>query len=135
MNQDNFRLGKEYKLCSQKIIDAIFEDGDVVKEYPFFVRYKIIELPTKASFQFVISAPKKKNKLAVDRNRIKRICKEVIRLNKTPIVELCSSNNIQLALFIVYTGEELRTEQLGKKYAKFIDKLINQVNDTFKNKK
>lgn len=132
MNQDNFRLGKEYKLCSQKIIDAIFEDGAIIKEYPFFLRYKICDLPTRTNFQFVVSAPKKKNKLAVDRNRIKRLCKEVIRLNKTPIIEFCSKNNKQLALFIVYTGEEIGIEVLAKKYAKLIDKLIKQLNESNK---
>jgi hypothetical protein len=40
---ENF--GKEYKLCSQKLIGSIFETKQGVKSYPFILHYKEMELP------------------------------------------------------------------------------------------
>lgn len=129
ISNDN-RLGKSYKLCSKKIIDQIFEEGLTVKEYPLFTRYLITNLPNSSPFQFVVSAPKKKIKHAVKRNRIKRICKEVIRLNKQPLEEFCTNYDMQIALFIVFTGEdELKKEILEKKYNQLINKLILQIDE------
>ncbi|MDX1446192.1 ribonuclease P protein component [Lishizhenia sp.] len=104
MNQG---FGKEYKLCSRKIIDALFSEGEGIKSYPFMIRYQITSLPKEIPFQIVITAPKRNFKRAVDRNRIKRLMREVFRKNRQELEEGLKEKNQQLALFIMYTGREL----------------------------
>lgn len=104
-------FGKEYKLCSKKIIDQIFSEGKVVKEYPFFLRYLPAQLSTPKAFQLVISVPKAKFKKAVDRNRIKRLIRESVRKKKYLLESELSKQEFQLALFIVYTETKEETYQ------------------------
>lgn len=122
-------FGKAYKLCSQKAIEAIFEDKKSVRQFPFVLNYQFMELPTDKSFQVVISAPKRLFRKAHDRNRIKRLMKEVFRKNKLILESHLTTNNQQLALFLVYTSkEELSYELLLGKMEKLLSKLTNELN-------
>lgn len=124
----NFQLGKKNKLCSPKLIDAVFESGLSVKSYPFVVRIKEADLPENTRFQIVFSAPKRTFRKAVQRNRIKRICKESFRLQRSSLDQYLEKQNKQLALFLVYTPrEELSVKQLEGKTKKLIDKIITQL--------
>ena len=91
----NQTLGKDYKLCSQKIIQQIFEEKRSVKQFPFVI------------------------------NRIKRLCRETIRKNKFILEEYLSPSNKQIALFFVYTNkEEMEYDVLLKKTESLFKKLI-----------
>lgn len=98
----NETFGKEYKLCSRKIINGLFESGEKVHSFPFSAQYSIQEVPTKAHFQITISVPKRNFKKAHDRNRIKRLIREVVRKNKLILEEPLEKNQQQLALFLIY---------------------------------
>lgn len=121
-------FGKSYKLCSQKAIGAIFEQKQSVKQFPFLLHYVAMELPTDKSFQVVISAPKRIFRKAHDRNRIKRLMKEVFRRNKLILEEQLATNQQQLALFLVYTSkEEMEYEVLLRKMENLLLKLKNEL--------
>lgn len=121
-------FGKAYKLCSQKAIAAVFEQKQSVKQFPFVMHYKAMELPTEKSFQVVISAPKRIFRKAHDRNRIKRLMKEVIRKNKLILESKLATNQQQLALFLVYTNkEEMPYELLLRKMESLLMKLVNEL--------
>ncbi len=121
-------LGKVYKLCSQKIIGAIYEDKKVVKQFPLLIHYKLIQLPEAVPFQLVFSAPKRTFRKAHDRNRIKRLLRETVRKNKLILESFLKENNIQVALFLVYTNkEELPYEVLLRKTEQLFQKLIVQI--------
>lgn len=100
------RFGKEYKLCSKKIIDLIFKEGKVIKSYPFMVRYIFTELDTPKKFQIVISVPKSRFKKAVDRNRMRRLIKEAVRKKKHILETSDKLENKQIALFLIYSNKE-----------------------------
>tara|TARA_R100000951_G_scaffold105067_1_gene98618 strand:+ start:54 stop:464 length:411 start_codon:yes stop_codon:yes gene_type:complete len=121
------RLGKAYKLCSKKVIEELFENGLKIKQYPFVLQYKHIDLPSKKNFQIVCSVPKRLYKKAVTRNRIKRLMREVVRKKKYIIEENFPQNEKQLALFLIYTGKsEESYSLLLDKIELIFDRLIKE---------
>jgi ribonuclease P protein component len=131
----NQLFGKNYKLCSQKIIDALFLHRKSVKSYPFVLQYGLFELKENVPFQITVSVPKRMFKKAHDRNRIKRLMRECIRKNKLILEPFLNENNKQVALFMIYTArEELDYVLLEKKTKHLFNQLINEIssNDTIK---
>lgn len=126
-----FSLGKNYKLCSKVIIDDLFASGKTVKSYPLIAITKTVEFNDNIPFKIVFSAPKRTFRKAVQRNRIKRICREAVRLNKSILETYLVENNKQLALFLVYSSkDELNSKQLEKKVIKLFNEIIKSLNDT-----
>ena len=126
----DFGLDKTYKLCSKVVIDDLFSSGKTIKVFPFIAIIKPQQLSTKAPFQIVFSAPKRTFRKAHERNRIKRICKEAVRLNKEPLELYLKESNQQLALFLVYSSaEELNHIQLKKKITKLFNEIIKHLNE------
>ncbi len=120
----NEKLDKSYKLCSHKVIDALFLKKQSIKCYPFAVHYLETPLTTDKSLQFVFSVPKKRFKRAVDRNRIKRLIRETVRKSKAPLEQFLTDNQRQIAIFIVYLPtEELPYDHLLKKTAQLLTNL------------
>ncbi len=74
-----YTLGIEEKLKSKKLMEHLFAKGNRVKSFPLQLIYLAINhnaaFPIKVSF----SVPKKTIKLAVNRNKIKRLMREVYR--------------------------------------------------------
>jgi ribonuclease P protein component len=103
MNQN---FGKGYKLCSKKAMDSLFSEGQKLTVPPFFLRYMFTELPTDNVFQIALAVPKKKVKSAPERNRIKRLMREAIRLNKSELEKTLEDSKKQLALFLIYQDSE-----------------------------
>lgn len=119
------RFGKEYKLCSKKIIERLFKDGKRLSSFPFGLTYGYEVLPNEEiPFQIVISVPKRNFKRAHDRNRIKRLMKECLRKNKHILEDFLtreSNKNRQMALFLVYRfNEELDYETIMRKMSKLL---------------
>lgn len=96
---------KEERLSSKKLIQELFDKGSSFYLYPF----KIIILPNFTEgitkHQVLISVSKRKFKLAVDRNELKRKISEAYRLNKQ---SLYSNEMFKEPLLIayIYTGKE-----------------------------
>lgn len=135
-NRTGFQFGKDYKLCSKELIDQLFVESASIKEYPFVCRYRPAELKSNTSFQIAISVPKRIVKSAVRRNRIKRLCRESIRLNKAAFERSLEAKNIQLALFLIYTSkDEENISLLQIKITRLFDKIINALNQAEKTPK
>ena len=121
-------FGKHYKLCSKKLIESLFKEGKSVKAFPFTLFYLKQENSADVPFQIVISAPKKINSHAHDRNRIKRITRETVRKNKFILENFLTESNQQLAIFLICTAkEELSTELMDKKIKKLFAQLIEKL--------
>ena len=124
----NEKFGKEYKLCSQKVIQSIFDAKKSVKAYPFLIHYSLLPLTSEASFQITVSAPKRNFKKAHDRNRIKRLMREAIRKNKLILEPFLLENKKQVALFMIYTArEEIPYDILFKKTTLLFTQLIKEI--------
>lgn len=74
-----FKFPKAEKLCSKDSIKQVFTQGKTFMSYPLQFRY----LPAGSSeTRVMVSAPKKRFKRAVVRNRLKRLMREAYRLNR-----------------------------------------------------
>jgi ribonuclease P protein component len=105
-------LSKRCSVKSKKDIETLFHNGEAFFVFPYKVVF--IAKPALASsspVQIVATAPKKKFKLAVSRNRIKRITKEAYRLQQTELVALAKTKGVQLQIMFMYTHTSIETYQ------------------------
>lgn len=122
-----YTLGKEEKLKSKKLIELLFAEGNNVKSFPFRLIYLPIshgaEFPIKAGF----SVPKRTIKLAVNRNRIKRLMREVYRKNKYSFTE--NLNESYIFMFIYMAKEEINYVDLELSLKKVAVKLHTKIKE------
>lgn len=105
-------------------MDALFQQNESIKSYPFVCKLKPEEFEDDVSFKIVISVPKRIHRSAVQRNRIRRLIRESLRLNKHLLEEHTAITEQQLALFLIYTSADvLSFELMNKKVVKLINKI------------
>ena len=104
--------GKAEKLKSKIIIEKLFSEGKSVTAYPFRLVYLKTTFEDKILIKTGVSVSKRNFKLAVDRNRIKRLLREAYRLNKNEHLNIVSS---QYAFMILYNGKEIPSYEFVEK--------------------
>ena len=94
---------KKEKLKSKKLIEQLFDVGQSVSAFPLRLVYLQTTFDDDIIAKTGVSVSKRNFKTAVDRNRIKRLLREVYRLNKAIYF-----NNIttQYAFMILYIGKD-----------------------------
>ena len=102
-----FHFPKNQKLCNEKAIERLFENGKSLTEKPFRIIYNIDNNNEDVFLKALIVVPKKRVRLASDRNVIKRRVKEAYRLQKSELEKYLKSNNHQLILAIIYQKHEI----------------------------
>lgn len=108
MAVQNFQFKKEERLCSEKLLNELFTNGSSFLCYPFRVTWLPVTTDSQIfPIQVVISVPKKRFKLSVHRNLIKRRIKEAYRLNKSFIYEVLDQNQQKIVLGLNYVGKEI----------------------------
>jgi ribonuclease P protein component len=123
-----FSLGKNQRLKSRKQIDGLFESGKKISLFPFRVLYRLEPQGKEMKAGFTVSS--KIFPRAVDRNRIKRLCRESYRLQKKYLESLILQNNRLLYLFFIYTEREiLPYEEISAKLKQVLEKLIRVVHE------
>lgn len=125
----SYTLGKAEKLCSEKIITGLFQPGFFVSAYPLRINIAYNVLPaTGVQAQVVFSVSKRRFKHATDRNRVKRLMREVYRLNKHSILHALEERKMNAALALIYTGDKLpEFAALQVAFSRCTDKLIQQI--------
>ncbi|HNB82353.1 MAG TPA: ribonuclease P protein component [Chitinophagaceae bacterium] len=119
-----FTLSKDERLKHKKDIDTLFLQGKAFFIFPYKVLYlfRSPEANSVSEIKFGIAVPKRSFKRAVDRNYLKRISRELYRLQKPRLKEplTCSIN-----LMLVYTHTEKKSfHELQPVVSKIIDRLI-----------
>jgi len=102
----NASYSKKEKLKSKKLIEQLFTEGQVISVFPLRLVFIKTVFDDGVHLKTGVSVSKRNFKNAVDRNRIKRLMREVYRLNKTAYF-----NNIttQYAFMILYIGKDKPT--------------------------
>lgn len=119
---------KEERLSSLKLIERLYNQGSSFSLYPFRIVSLVVD-PDECPSKIVISVPKRKFKRAVDRNRIKRIIREVYRHSKADFFyDALIEKSISIHLLIIYTGNEIITsDKLEKKLNLALNRLLKSV--------
>ena len=113
----SFRFPKSIRLHLRKEIDSVFNNGKVFLEHPFRVHHLAVE-EGSGILKTGISVPRKKIRLAVSRNRIKRLTREAIRLHRHECADFLHKSGISVHVMLVYVG------LAGPEYRELEDKII-----------
>jgi ribonuclease P protein component len=100
-------LPKENRLKKEKEFEAVFKGGRTLKGKSVFLKY-LINGTDKTKVGFVVS--KKISKLAVERNKIKRRMREVVRLKKKDMKEGLSIIIVSLPQIKGKTYQEIKED-------------------------
>jgi len=104
MNITRETFGKSERLCSFKVINALFETGNIFYNSLFKVVWSIASEDQPVPARVAMSVSKRGFKLAVTRNLIKRRMREAYRKNKQILYEHLSANNNKLVFVIILRG-------------------------------
>lgn len=131
------RIYRGERLKSAKEIQGLFSGKAAsVGTYPFRLVYKAAEEERgNYPLQLAFSVPKRRFKKAVDRNRIKRLCREAFRLQKESLLANWPSDRPQYALMLLYVGQKeekwgLMKRKMEKLLQLFSKALESSTNDS-----
>ncbi len=129
--QNRNTFPKKEHLYGSTIVEALYEKGVSLFIYPYRMVYCFVE-DGEVPVRCLVSAPKKRFKHAVDRNRLKRQMREGYRLNKHSLVSYLTENELHIHLGIHYVGQKL--EPSGFMHKKMVV-LMKKLEDALKEEK
>ena len=121
-------LRKEERLCSQKLIDSLFNNGKSRSLSAFPVRAVYMCTPSvdSARVKMMVSVPKRLFKRAVKRNRIKRQLREAYRKNKQLLDNAMQATDQTLLVAFIWLSDRLYTSSDVEERVKTILQRINE---------
>lgn len=124
MQSSKYTFSKDEKVKSKKEISRIFEDGIFFySEYITIGFVKSLDKKQK-KHKLAISVPKKVFKLAVHRNKVKRLIREAFRLNKHILYENDKKNQFFYNIILIYRNKKiLKFEYIQKDVIKLLENL------------
>ena len=125
MSSSNLKKRHTFNACerikSKKLAEELFQKGSSFFLYPFIIKVLAHDnLPREVSLQTIFAVPKKKVRLAVDRNLIRRRVKEAFRQRKANLLDDLAESNTKALLSFVYIAKE------PKEYF-FIEEKIDEI--------
>lgn len=97
-------LRKHERLHQDKRIRQIFSSGKGFIVFPFRVVYYLEDCPENPEIQILISVPKRNVRLAVRRNRIKRLTREAYRKQKFMLNACSAKAGKSLFFSVIFLG-------------------------------
>jgi ribonuclease P protein component len=123
-------FNRDERLRSVKVIETLFEEGDIFYSPLFKVVWQRSSeaLPFPARIAF--SVPKKRFRLAVVRNLIRRRMREAYRKNKFMLYEQLVSLDTRINLVVIFRGDNIADYfTIENSMKEILNKLINQIKE------
>ncbi len=118
----SFTLRREERLRGQVAVSKLFADHRVVVRFPFRVHYVQSQGPESFRVLFVVSS--RKYRKAPMRNRIRRVIRELYRLNRHILAEAPLPETPSIHLALIYTGPpEVSYNELLPSFRQLLTKL------------
>ncbi|HBE40787.1 MAG TPA: ribonuclease P protein component [Bacteroidales bacterium] len=125
--RETFR--KAERLCSRKTIEYLFGYGNSFYTAFFKVIWAETELNSPFPARVALMVPKKGISRAVSRNLLKRRMKEAYRRNKYFLYEFLNSENIRIALIVIFRKEKVEEYTILETA---VNELLNKLIKTIK---
>ena len=129
----NQTFKKTERLCSKKTIERLFEKGSTETKTSYLFPFKVFYLfdPTQISEQLpqvLFTISKRNFKRAVDRNLLRRRCREAYRKNKHLFFESPEGPPPASIAFVLIAKEKVEYEVIERSMKKLIVRLSKEVN-------
>ena len=117
----NYKLGKKNKLKKKNEINKLFKTGKSYKISFLRIIFTKLNNPDKDfNFKCGVIVSKKNIKKSVNRNKIKRILRESIRLNRKII-----QNQKNMIFMLIFESKKIKNfKEIQIKYLKILKKII-----------
>lgn len=139
----NNTYSKQEKLKSRKALEGLFAKGQSFSVFPIKVFYTVTNLsaednptldPNASLVHAGVGVSARIFKKAHDRNKVKRLLREVYRTQKQPLYRMVTMNQQALNVFFLYIGKELPVfADLQINMAKTLEKLIKKLSESNQN--
>ena len=103
--EPRYKLTKAERLSGRKRIEHLYAKGKSFHSVPFRVTWCFTITNEKFPVCAMFTAPKKKFKKAVTRNRLKRLMRESYRKNKNTLYDFLKEKGKIIHLSFVFTGD------------------------------
>lgn len=124
----NNTYSKQEKLKSRKALEQLFAKGKSFSVFPIKVFYTVTD--DTALVQAGVGVSSRIFKKAHDRNKVKRLLREVYRTQKHPLYTSIVAKQAQLNVFFLYIGKELPVfADLQIAMEKTLEKLIRKISE------
>ena len=124
-----FKFPKKQKLCSEIVIKEMFSSGKSFTSSSVRLVWKEDNNnDDEVTVKSIIVVPKKKIRLAVKRNIIRRRMKEVYRLHKIKLENRLKFKKLQLSIAMIYQKEKILPYKTIEEEIKLIlERLTKQI--------
>lgn len=104
-----YKLPKSNRLCSETSISSLYRTGKAFLVFPIRVVFKIESrtAENKQAVRVLFSAPKRRFRHAVDRNRYRRLLRETYRLRHPQLMALLDEHDMTMNFSLTAINNEL----------------------------
>lgn len=126
----SFSFPKAERLCSRLQLEQLLAQKQSVFSYPFKCYFQFVTFSDDNQVsKMAVAVPKKLEKTAVGRNRIKRWTREAYRLNKFQYLSSLPNAQVLNLLFVCVGKENLSFALVEKSVTQILQQIIQKQND------